>query len=847
MFFLVCFIIDPEVKMPKHRCGGWPAAFLCWLAAAACGGGGDRPERQVFAERISSTDELLTGRMTRGRIGDYKIWNRHVSFVIADVGLVDGYGRYGGRVVDADVTREPGAPGASQLGDLFFAFNQRLFEPRSVEILSDGSDGRAIVRFLGRDALFAWLASFLGDIFSMDTIECDIAVEYSLGPEDRALRIDIELQNRSNQARRIDMMEAALIMGDGLESFFPGAGFDKQEQYGKFSLWAGMGERVSYGLLGEGPLEMIFTYSNIAFGTYPPQDVPGAGKLTLTRHLAVAEGGLDRVQAILRDPVEPSGTLSGSIQADPEALAEGIRVHVLSDGEPFSVIRAGGNGSFSAELPPGRYSLIAKATGHAPTEGEDVDIAAGQISERTLTLPGATRVSVEVRSGGQAIPARVGFYSLEGKAKNLMAASFGEESYEGGAALTLYLADGRGQGVLPPGPYRAVAMRGVEYEIEREEFELGAEPKSLRFDLEKAVDTSGWMSADFHLHAQYSPDSSVLPNLRVRTAIAAGMPLLLVTEHDTVRDFRAAVESIPGASDWIFPITASEITTYYYGHFNAWPLTEKPDQLNHGGIEWFDTPAPELFARMRASEDHPIIIQVNHPRAESIGGYFAALGLDIQSGTYERADWWSEDFDAIEVFNGGCGNGNREEVQDWFAFLNRGYRVAVSGGSDSHQERVGIPRVYLPSPHTPAAFQEQESVMAVKNLKTFVSCGPFVRFSIDGHGLGETVTLSGTLDIRVRVEAPSWMSFSEARLIRNGQVAWSQPYADWTGGAGAVRLDRSVADMPGADAWYVLEVKGSGTLQELGGDTPYAITNPIFVDVDGNGRFDPPLPRFSAR
>jgi hypothetical protein len=846
MFFLVCSIIDPEVKMPKHRCGGWRPAFLCWLAAAACGGG-DRPERQVFAERIVSADELLAGRMTHGRIGDYKIWNRYVSFVIADVGLVDGYGRYGGRVVDADVTREPGAPGPSQLGDLFFGFNQRLFEPQSVEILSDGSDGRAVVRFLGRDALFAWLASFLGDIFSMDTIECDIAVEYSLGPDDRALQIDIALQNRSNQPRRIDMMEAAIIMGDGLESFFPGAGFDKQEQYGKFPLWAGMGERVSYGLVGEGPLDMIFTYSNIAFGTYPPQDVPGGGTLTLTRHLAVAEGGLDRVQAILRDPADAVGALTGAVQADEGARAEGIRLHVLSDGAPFSVVRANPDGTFTAELPPGSYTVIAKAHGHAPAEAQPVEIVAGQTMQLDVALPSATPITVEVTSGGQAIPARVGFYSLDGKAKNLMASFYGEESYEGGAALTLYLADGRGEGVLPPGRYRVVAMRGFEYEMQRQEIELGTEPESLHFDLEKVVDTAGWVTADFHLHAQYSPDSSVLPNLRVRTALAAGMPLLLVTEHDTVRDFRAAVESLPGALAWIFPITASEITTYYYGHFNAWPLTEKPSQLNHGGIEWFDTPAPALFARMRASEDHPIIIQVNHPRAESIGGYFAALGLDIQSGTYERADWWSEDFDAIEVFNGGCSNGEREEVQDWFAFLNRGYRVAVSAGSDSHHERVGIPRVYLPSPHPPTEFEAQESVTAVRNLQTFVSCGPFVRFSINGHSLGETFTATGALDIRLRVEAPSWMSFSEVRLIRNGQVAWSQPYTDWTGGAGAVRLDESVTDTPAGDSWYVFEVKGSGTLQELGGDTPYAITNPIFVDVDGNGRFDPLLPRFTAR
>lgn len=55
-------------------------------------------------------------------------------------------------------------------------------------------------------------------------------------------------------------------------------------------------------------------------------------------------------------------------------------------------------------------------------------------------------------------------------------------------------------------------------------------------------------------------------------------------------------------------------------------------------------------------------------------------------------------------------------------------------------------------------------------------------------------------------------------------------------------------------ARYVLlvdiEVFGSGTLFPVvqrrlrnAGPSPYALTNPIFVDVDGNGKFDSPLPK----
>jgi hypothetical protein len=56
-----------------------------------------------------------------------------------------------------------------------------------------------------------------------------------------------------------------------------------------------------------------------------------------------------------------------------------------------------------------------------------------------------------------------------------------------------------------------------------------------------------------------------------------------------------------------------------------------------------------------------------------------------------------------------------------------------------------------------------------------------------------------------------------------------------------------------ADAFLVAEVTGTTDLSPLvqrrrGPDgsetvvTPYALTNPVFVDRDGNGRFDPPLP-----
>ncbi|HSA24395.1 MAG TPA: CehA/McbA family metallohydrolase, partial [Myxococcota bacterium] len=411
------------------------------------------------------------------------------------------------------------------------------------------------------------------------------------------------------------------------------------------------------------------------------------------------------------------------------------------------------------------------------------------------------------------------------------------------SALTVWSGTGEGEARLPPGSYEVIATRGSEREQARQALELGAAGADLTFELASPVDSAGWLAGDFHIHAQYSPDADISPEFRVRTGLSEGLELLVMTEHDTLRDFTPDVEAIPGASAHLRAIVASEITTYLYGHFQAWPLTVKPDQLNQGGIDWFDTPAPELFARIRASEAAPVIIQPNHPRGVSAGSYFTALGLSRESGTIENWELWSDDFDSIEVFNGGCSNGDSEAKLDFYDMLNRGYRVSVSAGTDSHSQSstLGAPRVYVPSPHAPAELDPQELVTAFQEQRVYVSCGPVVGFQVEGRGLGEQAPAAGgQVTAHLRVQAPTWMTLAEARIVRNGQVAWTLPAADWTGGAGGVRLELDVPVAVDGDAWLALEVTGQGSLWPIDGDAPYALTNPIYVDADGDGRWTPP-------
>jgi hypothetical protein len=56
-----------------------------------------------------------------------------------------------------------------------------------------------------------------------------------------------------------------------------------------------------------------------------------------------------------------------------------------------------------------------------------------------------------------------------------------------------------------------------------------------------------------------------------------------------------------------------------------------------------------------------------------------------------------------------------------------------------------------------------------------------------------------------------------------------------------IRYDATIALAPAADTWYVVFVTGDGSRAPVQTSRSFAFTNPIWVDVDGNGSFDPPI------
>lgn len=551
------------------------------------------------------------------------------------------------------------------------------------------------------------------------------------------------------------------------------------------------------------------------------------------------------------------------------------RIHIdLASGAPITEIRPDADGSFEARLPAGSYRarILAPAGRDHHFDFEvRADLASGHapmtLARITLDAPGWVRLPEDFIG-------RIVFLSEAGSGPvvfgdHQLGFRVGEQPIPSGLeAPFLSLAKSPldpKRVALPAGGYRIVAIRGPEYEAAEVQLDVvrGQETTLELPPLERALQTSGWISADFHVHSGMSFDSSLPQAKQIIAFVASGAEVLVATEHDRIFDPRPAIlES--GVSDQLVSLTGAEITSAVGGidspnhsaHLNAFPLVPRSGHFRNGAPSLRRQRLRDSLAEIR--EIGPdAFIQLNHPRSSheipEDDAYFTHLGavnepfdptrplsdhpnralIDIDSDHGLR----DLDYHGVELLNAKSLLRYRRTRADWFSIMLQGERIIGTANSDSHRfgETVGLPRNYVRvEDDALEAFDGELFMLSLRAGSLFGSTGPFVRARLDEAGLGELHTgASGTL--RVRVEAAPWVPVDEWRAYVNGELVHRAPIA--AGDEAALPL------VFPHDAFVTIEVEGEASglyAAALPGFVPFAFTNPIFVDADGNGRFDAP-------
>jgi hypothetical protein len=298
------------------------------------------------------------------------------------------------------------------------------------------------------------------------------------------------------------------------------------------------------------------------------------------------------------------------------------------------------------------------------------------------------------------------------------------------------------------------------------------------------------------------------------------------------------------------------------------------------------------------------VIQLNHPRSGVAGltliGLLNILKFNptqppplLLTTTSQLSSTRNIDFDAMELYNGNSVGEYQQVRNDWFSLLDQGFTKTATAVSDSHRavvETPGFPCSYVATPtDDPSMVTDSMITTSVLAHNVVGTSGPFIRFDINGKPMGSLITKkTGKVTLNISVSAPAWVPVDEVRVLANGNVIMTfdanskipvtPAPADPTSDQGVERFKASIKVTPKKDTYYTVEAgiklpdaldlngdgvidtgdtNGDGTIDSKDnglvqppsppiyaaiapGFTPIAFTNPIFIDRNGNGKFDPP-------
>ncbi len=804
----------------------------------------------LIAKTIESAAELCQGPEAKGELGHFLLMNSEIKAVISSPDYAYAFSSSGGNILDLARTAD-NYDGFTHFYTLLNTYWPNQAHYSTVEIFQDGRDGqRAVVRATGYD---------------VEDPEIGVITDYSLAPHDRYLTIVTTVTNRKPQALTHYAVGDAVQWGV-TDNFAPGAGYELLNVNRPFPWVVTQGEKISYGYTLDADQFDSMNHSTWTDSYVRNLTLAPGQSYVFTRHLAVGTGSAASAAEVLFSLRNtPTGIVAGYLreQESEAPIAGGLVVFDAPQAAPFLTTVSDANGYFSARLPAGRYQVSARAPGRAPSPAQQMNIAPGVQATVDFGFGqrGVVRYEIRDADSKELLPAKL-IFTRPGQSDPY----FGNPDQAAGALNTVFTPTGSGTVAVPPGHYRVAAAHGLAYSVAWGDVNVSAGKESvLNLELRREVSPPGWFSADFHVHAVPSDDSAVSLEDRVTSLVAEGIEIAAATDHNIIADYAPVVRQM-GLEARLFTLPGDELTTVQWGHFNAYPLLLHSDRRWGGAPDVKGLTPEEIFRRVREADGgRDKVVQINHPRwPYQRHAYFDNLQLDVKNLEDAQARGFSLDFDAVEIMNGLWNGENYSAslavLQDWFAFLNRGYRFTAVGNSDSHTvvtQEVGYPRnyVFLGEETTVAELNaagqreasEQAVLKAIKAHRVVVSNGPFATFTVGEAGrIGDTVSLPGpgeSVPVHVHLEWPAWMGpMEELQLIANGQPVESVALQE-TNSPTDLTLQLSLE----SDAWVVVVVRGRRPMDPVlptwpgRANTPFAVTNPIWIDRDANGRFDPPL------
>jgi hypothetical protein len=818
----------------------YDSRFPAGSAAGHADPAGAKAAGQARAGRITQAAQIRQPANARQqvRVGDYLLANDRIALYIEDAGDSDGYDPFGGEILGIEPVADDGLPGGfSQYNETLMMLSRQVVAPESVTVLADGSDGGpAIVRASGvlkNIPFMETFATLLPNEFNLPA-----ALDYVLEPHAEKVVLRLSLMNPERAP--VDfagMQNLGFFHYARSQSFTDGAGYAMSSGSTPWVAFDAGSSAFAWRQVGTS-LSHVIDVSGFQLFQGSGLMLDGCASKTVDYAELIPGRTLDDARAAMRrtDGTDDWRVVTGTVHDGAGAPIAGAYVSEV-DGDGFKVltrVMTAADGTFTLHAPPRDVTLKPYSPGHPDATPQPLAPAA---TTAALAFPPNGVIVVHARDAADDTPLPVRVQVIPATAPTPPPSRFGLPDQTNGRIHQEFATDGEATLPVPPGDHRVVVSRGYEWELFDQTVTVASgQTVTLTAPLVHSVDSTGWMCADFHIHSYYSADSSDTVEHKIRGAIADGLEIPVSSEHEWIIDFQPIIEQL-GLKKWAFGFPSEEFTTFSWGHFGIIPILPRDTAVNRGAIIWYGKQPPEIFAQINALPEHPVLI-VNHPSGTGFGAYFSSVKFDRATASGDP-EMWSEQFQAIEVFNGSSFDDNRaRSVGDWFAMLDAGKVRWAVGNSDSHHlrsEAVGYPRTCFQFGHddptrlTADVVRDQLAVGAA-----VVSGGLFLTVSGPG-GAGPGAMLppqTGAVPFDVTVQAPSWLAASELEVIVDGETASTLTLTPDAGPGPARRYTVPVMVTPTSTRvvhYVIFHARGAADLAPLDpGRKAFAVSNPIF-------------------
>ena len=453
---------------------------------------------------------------------------------------------------------------------------------------------------------------------------------------------------------------------------------------------------------------------------------------------------------------------------------------------------------------------------------------------------------------------------------------FGPESGEFAVRNLIYSTDGRVTKELPSGKYAVTISHGSEFDAIFTEIDIRDRATTeLSAKLIRSVETPGWVSSDFHSHSTPSGDNTGSQLGRVLNLVCENVEFAPCTEHNRVSTYQPHIDRL-GIGQFISTVSGMELTgsPLPLNHQNAFPIQMKPRTQDGGG----PVAGPDLESQIERlalwNDRSEKLLQVNHPDPGWM--FYDKNGDGKPDEGHSRAFPFMDvmEIHAIDNALNLTPTGMREgapfhnRIFNWLQLLNQGFRIYGVVNTDAHYNFHGsgwLRNWIQSSTDDPAKIDHMEMVHAAEQGRVIMSNGPYLEVTAHETGKTETVVSgqdlkasSGKVTLKVRVQCPNWLDIDTLFVLVNGRKHSVHDYTrekhpDLFRG-GVVKFERALELDLKSDS-HVIVVAGDvgGNLFKVYGETatkaqPTALSNPIFIDTDGNGfvpnkdTLDHPLP-----